>query len=100
MSGDQRIEKRLAKIEKMLRPLPDKLWTQSDIAAYMQVSEATVRRLLRNDPNAPAPLSASTDENGQLLSPRYLGPRVIGWIQRMDRLGQSSRSAKASASAR
>lgn len=94
------IEQRLDKIEQMLTPAPDLVWTLADVARAARVSETTVRRMMNNDPMAPEPMAASTNNQGQKLAARYLKSSILEWFEHMDRLGQSSKSAKASASAR
>lgn len=97
-AGDKKLQKQLDRIEAALRPLPDRYWTQQDIAALLQVSESTVRRLLAQD-GAPKPLPAQTDENGQTMKPRYAPKRVREWLDWLDEVGQSSSSnAKSAAS--
>lgn len=95
--GEQELAKRLDRIEAALRPLPDRYMTQQDIAAKLQVSETTVRRLLAQD-GAPKPLPAQTNENGQVMKPRYSPKRVNEWLEWLDELGQSSNNASSAAS--
>ena len=94
---NSQIMKRLEKIDIALRPVPDKYWTQADIGAKLQVSEATVRRMLKAE-DAPKPIAAATDSDGQMMKPRYNPERIIRWLEDLDRLGQSSRRAKSAAS--
>ena len=78
--SDKELSKKLDKIEDMLRPLPDRDWTQADIAARLQVSTDTVRKLLKQ-PGAPLPLALQTDEDGSIMKARYLKKHVLEWIE-------------------
>ena len=55
-------------------PLPDRLWTQNDVAGYLSVSLRTLARL-RKQPGFPPPLQLS----GSLL--RWQPSAVIAWAQ-------------------
>ena len=93
---DKDLQRQLDRIEAALRPMPDRYWTQQDIAALLQVSESTARRLLAQE-TAPNPLPAQTDENGQTMKPRYSPKRVREWLEWLDEIGQSSSSSAKSA---
>lgn len=94
---NEQIMKKLDKLDRAMRPLPDRHWTQADIAARLQISENTVRSMLKLD-GAPRPLAAATNEHGQMLKPRYSPERVLNWLEELDRLGQSSCRARAATS--
>ena len=93
------VQRRLDRIERMLRPARDRHWTIADIAAELQVSESTARSLLKLE-GAPKPLALQTNKEGALLQPRYAPDRIRAWLADIDRASQPSRSAKSSASAR
>ena len=79
----------LAKLERM-SVVPDRLWTLEDCAEYMQCSQATARRALKQT-GAPSPVRVQTDERGTMLPARYIATEVRTYVERST---QASRPAR------
>ena len=72
------------KLDEILNRLPEvdtsTAWKYSDVARYMQCSEATVRRM-QKQPGFPRPREKQTDENGHSII-RFVPAEIIEWFER------------------
>ena len=79
---------------KRIRALPDRWWTYADVAAFLQCSEATARRMLKQ-PGAPSPCALQTDAGGSSLPARYSPDAIKTWVERSTRVSGPARRRRA-----
>ena len=77
------VQRRLDRIERMLRPVRNPHLKISDIANRLKVSESKARSLL-SEKGAPKPLVLVTNSSGAMLQPRFNPERIAKWIDNIE----------------
>lgn len=76
----ERIESRMDRLWHIVTLDKDRLWDTADVAAYLGVSEAQVRRLAQK--NETFPLALRSETGDQVSQPRWAPEEIKAWIRR------------------